>query len=52
MACVNPDGSVTATAEKIIRALEHPLALKVLGEAVKVPQFVLPGFGISLSTTT
>jgi predicted transcriptional regulator len=41
MACINPDGSVTPTAKSIIRALGQPLDLKALGQAVKVPQFVL-----------
>ncbi len=41
MACINPDGSISPTATKIIKALEQPLDLKVLGQTVKVPQFVL-----------
>jgi hypothetical protein len=32
---------MSPTAKNIVRALEQPLDLKVLGQTVKVPQFVL-----------
>jgi len=41
MACVNPDGSVTPTAKKILKALEHPLTVNELSEKVYLPLFVL-----------
>ena len=41
MACVNPDGSLTPTAKKILRALGHPLMLSELSEQVFLPLFVL-----------
>jgi predicted transcriptional regulator len=41
MACVNADGTVTRTAKKILRALEHPLTVSELAELVFLPLFML-----------
>ncbi|KPJ80953.1 MAG: hypothetical protein AMS17_20015 [Spirochaetes bacterium DG_61] len=41
MACVNPDGTVTPTAKKVLQALENPLSVNELSEQVFLPLFVL-----------
>jgi len=41
MACVNADGTVTPTAKKLLKALEHPLTVNELTEQVFLPLFVL-----------
>ena len=41
MACINPDGTLSPTAKKVIRAVEKPLTLGEISQQSMVPVFIL-----------
>ena len=41
MACINPDGTLSPTAKKFLRAVEEPLTLIEISQRIMVPVFLL-----------
>ena len=39
MACINPDGTLTSSAKKILHAVSSPVELKEVAKSTKLPLF-------------
>ena len=41
MACINPDGTLSPTAKKLLRSIHEPLSLVEISQRIMVPVFLL-----------